>query len=276
MNGKPLGERITDLQQIKKMEVEILDTVVSFCNQHNLRYFLAFGTLLGAIRHQGFIPWDDDIDIIMPRPDYQKLLELWQDKEHFVLLECNQNQDYAYQFAKVCNADTFMEEHNVTLKYDMGLYIDIFPCDCLPDNEKAKNSLIRKLATFEKMRLYSMMPMKALFRDNSKWNMDRRLLWYLLRCIGPHRIAIEIDKLSRKTAYSSKGLGGFLSSRFPEHELMPLSTYENTIEVKFEGKLYRAPENYDFVLRTTYGNYMEFPPEEEQVLKHSFKLWKCR
>ena len=258
------------------MELEILEATADFCEKNGLKYLLAYGTLLGAIRHKGFIPWDDDIDIMMPRQDYEKLLQLWQDDDRYQVLECRKNRDYPYQFAKVCMADTYMVEKDVTVSYDMGLYIDIFPCDEVPSDPRKTGAMVKHLARLEKMRMYSMSPQEKLLRGDSRWNLDRKLLFWILKGVGPHKLSLKIDRIARRFQNGGNVYGGFLSTRYPRREVQPLTNFGETVMLEFEGKQFRAPAAYDAVLRLLYGDYMEFPPEEERVLKHGFSLWKCK
>ena len=275
MNNKQLDKRVTDLAEIKRMEVHIMDFFMDFCHRHELRCFLAYGTLLGAVRHKGFIPWDDDIDLIMPRPDYDKMLKLWKDTPEYQMLEVSRTGDYAYAFAKICSANTYMEENGVIGQYDMGLYVDVFVFDALPGTPEQSRKFLNRFATLEKARMYSNMPLGPLLRDGGR-NWDRKLLWHLLKAVGPHRIAKYIDRRSGVCDYDSASHGACLHTRFPERETLPASVYRQTVQLEFEGKFYDAPRDYDLVLSTCYGSYMELPPEEERVLKHNFKLWLCK
>ncbi len=276
MFNRELLTRITDIEEVKKIEVEILDAFVSFCEKNNLKYFLAYGTLLGAARHKGFIPWDDDIDVTMPRPDYQKLLELWPKEDRYTLLECNRSDDYTYPFAKICDAKTYIQENNVELSYDMGIYIDIFPIDAIHGTKEDSKHFLRSLQNLEKCRMYSMMPCKYILKSDSKLNITRKLLWKILKNIGPHRFSKHMNRQSQKYSYSADVCGGVLCTRYPDREIYPLQLLEETTLVEFAGKQYVAPAAYDTILTICYGDYMQLPPEEERVLKHNFKAWRCQ
>ena len=125
--------REIDLKELKQIETEILKQVHFVCEQQGFRYSLAGGTLLGAIRHKGFIPWDDDIDIFMPRPDYNKLVDFCKNNDMpFKLLSNDTDERYGYLFAKAMAKDTvIIEENSNSQNIDMGVYIDIFPIEGL-------------------------------------------------------------------------------------------------------------------------------------------------
>lgn len=125
------------LPEIKAIELETLKMFRSFCEEHNIRYYLAFGTLLGAIRYKKFIPWDDDVDLLIPREDYDRLLTLFQDNERYRLYSFERNQDYHFPFAKLCDMTTRkVETDYANSKVEMGVEIDLFPMDYF-DNDIA-------------------------------------------------------------------------------------------------------------------------------------------
>ena len=113
---------INDKYELRAIQLDILDCVVEFCNQHNLRYFLSSGTLLGAVRHKGYIPWDDDIDLYMPRNDYNRFVKTFNDYSDMLELKCQGSKKYLYTFAKVCNKHTLLLEDEVK-GFDHPVYL---------------------------------------------------------------------------------------------------------------------------------------------------------
>ena len=130
--------------ELKTIELEILREVAAFCDAHGVRYYLACGTALGAVRHDGFIPWDDDIDLALPRPDYERFLSLFRSEKHTVL-DSRFDDRYPYAFAKVSDNATCLVE-NIEQPFPMGVYIDLFPIDGLPANEAERKRHLKRIA----------------------------------------------------------------------------------------------------------------------------------
>ena len=127
------------LPELKEIEFDILKVFDAFCKEHNIKYFLAYGTLLGAIRYKKFIPWDDDVDVLVPREDYDRILTLFQDDDRYNLFAYEKNQDYRFPFAKLCDMTTRKVEFNLDNGVELGVDMDIFPLDYWDnDVEKAK------------------------------------------------------------------------------------------------------------------------------------------
>lgn len=270
------GQAITDINKIKSMEIDILDEIVRVCDKEGYKYFIAYGTLLGAIRHKGFIPWDDDIDIIMPRDDYEALCAKWDNSGRYKMLECKRDHKYIYPFAKVSDSSTIMEEHNVLKQCDLGIYVDIFPYDNVAEERKEDSSFIRKCELYEKFRMYSMFPVENILSENKKKNFGRKIIWRIIKAVGPEKISRYQDKTAMKYKNEKTKFKGCLCTRYSEREILPADVYDDVIKVEFEGKMYNAPKQYDLMLTRLYGDYMELPPKEERVLKHNFKVWNVR
>ena len=137
--------RNIEINELKKLELDILIEIDEICTKNNFRYSLAYGTLIGAVRHKGFIPWDDDIDIFLPRPDYNKFVDYCsKNKTIFKLLSYDNSRWYSYPFAKATNQNTVIEEEETDFNGKMGIYVDVFPLDGLGDtyNDAKRNFLL--------------------------------------------------------------------------------------------------------------------------------------
>jgi lipopolysaccharide cholinephosphotransferase len=250
------------LIKLRKAEIEIMDEFVRICEKNNLIYFLAHGTLLGAVRHKGFIPWDDDIDVAMPRNDYEKFLDLFQediDPNYYVLsYKCTFNTSFQCRyFARLCKKNTVFAQNHLIPKNYSGIFIDIWPYD--------KSILlflplqIKLIAISDK--LYHL---KA--NAYSTQNKIKRFFRNLICGLLPLRFSKAFLKETFsffnkfKTQYITFIYceGKYKIDTYKYSTIFPLTT------VCFEGKYYQAPCNWDIFLKTTYGNYMELPPVEQR------------
>ncbi len=258
----------TTLYQIQSTELEILIYFDKFCKDNNLNYSLSGGTLLGAIRHKGFIPWDDDVDCMMMRDDYEKLIELWDEKadtEKFILQNKENSPEFSQSFAKIRkNNTTFLQPDDLKGKYHTGLFIDIMPADRLPDGK-----FNRKLYYLDVM-LYQLfnrefVPPKsnplvkvccqvilAFTNKNSRAKLRKKYLSKLTRYNNDKSLEI----ISTETVSSMH--------RHYSNDLM-----DSFIDVEYEGVNLKATSKWKEVLVTGYGDYMKFPPKHEQVWKHN-------
>lgn len=256
---------INDKDELRAIQLDILDCVVEFCNQHNLRYFLSSGTLLGAVRHKGYIPWDDDIDLYMPRNDYNRFVNTFNDYSDKLELKCQGSKKYLYTFAKVCNKHTLLLEDEVK-GFELGINIDIFPVDFITDNINKRKKLWKwkkKLFRIRRAKLQD-----TCFLD-SKFN-------YLCYRYVPIPLAI-IDKIIHKLFQDNKPTGTMCNltesgGRYDGCFSRECIEGEPT-EVEFEGKRYKAMNGWDEYLKATYGSdYMQLPPEDQRVTHH-FKAY---
>lgn len=262
-----------NLRKLQLMELEILKEFIGVCANLNLRYFLAGGSVLGTIRHNGFIPWDDDIDVIMPRKDYEIFLEKGQSlmQKQFFIQTYKTEPDYVMGFAKIRNSNTtFIEKSLKNLDINHGIYIDVFPLDGYKIQNKFQNYL-NKIRYY----LYEMQIAKKLNLEAKK-NITVR--GRILNCISNIIYGnTPIQKLLRKkekiaTHYDydkSEYICPFFDPvKAPLSLVFPKDYFENGVVKKFEGIDVVIPQNYDAFLKQHYGDYMKLPPEEERKPHH--------
>lgn len=262
------------LQEIKQIELEILKEFHSFCVANNIRYFLAFGTLLGAIRYKGFIPWDDDVDVLVPRDDYDRLMTLFQDSDRYRLYSFERNRKYRFPFAKLCDMTTSLTEiYYPNNGVDLGVNMDIFPLDYWDnDSEKAKEELrrIRKINAC----------LSYLKVDKPQTNNPLRYaVWSVIVAYckmrgSAHYIQKVIRECNKPEQRGSCYVGPKVWPIWGERVIVSAEVFAETIEIEFEGEKFFAPAGYDTYLTSLYGDYLPEPPVEKRKTHHSFKAYK--
>lgn len=266
-------KKIDNLSQIKKIELDILRFMKNVCEENNLTYFLSVGTLLGAIRHKGFIPWDDDIDVSMPRKDYKKFIEImkkdYQESDYEMITDFN-NKEYYQPFGKLINKKTLVKQGNA--KYDCGVWIDVFIIDGLGDSRKEANSTLRNIKFIKK--IINMINKPEI--NNENFLIQKLILFcrFIIRLLGkklPNKIMDQYA--SKRDFYSSKWIGSVVCGSYGNREIIEQENFMQSIDVEFEGELFKAPIGYHKYLSSLYGEYMKLPPKEQQVSHHSFEAW---
>lgn len=269
---QPIG-----LAEMKALEFELLSFLAGLCEEHQLRYYLGYGTLLGAVRHGGFIPWDDDIDVLMPRRDYLRLIEIMEQKdfENIKILSLQNEADYIYPFAKLIDARTVLYEgFNQLDNVPLGVYIDIFPLEGMTDNRFAACLFFARLKLLRRILALSLQKFPVSGR-NRFMRMLKLPLVLLLKLPGHQRIVGRIDRLAGKRDFDRSDFVGCAVWSAHTSERMPRSCFAGERQLAFEGSLFPVPADYDRYLTQIYGNYMQFPPEAERVSKHRMEaFWK--
>lgn len=258
------------VEELKSIQLDMLKDIDRFCTDHKIRYSLAYGTLLGAVRHKGFIPWDDDIDIMMPREDYERFIKDYCQSDYKVVsLESDEN--YTLPFAKVYNDKTVMKE-DVEVDTNYGVFIDVFPIDYIVDNEDSMKTFFRKKRFFDSIYTLKVVSIKS-GRSVLK-NIVLLLAHIALFPVSAHWIAKKITSIVAE--YSKNGSTKAGEVVFPGNtckNIVPSVFFESYTRLEFEGYEFSAISYYDEWLTSCYGNYMELPPIEERISTHRFKAW---
>lgn len=256
--------KITDIHELRQIQIGILDEVHCFCETQGITYFLSSGSLLGAVRHGGYIPWDDDIDIYMPRKDYERLLRDFKDNEQFKLLNPAKEPHYYYTFAKVVDTRTLMIEDE-TDGYEIGVYMDIFPVDYVPDDLKERERVFKRKKLLYKIRRCKISKSNPLHSRLAYW-------CYKLLPISVEQLNRMIRKLivrkeSSQYVCHMTEAGPGVKSCFPAEDIA------SSVDIAFEGKTYKTMVGYKDYLERTYGDYMTLPPVEQRVTHHFEAYW---
>lgn len=256
--------KIEDIQELRQIQIGILDDVHRFCEEHGLRYFLSSGTLIGAVRHKGYIPWDDDIDIYMPRKDYEKFLQIYKDEKGiYRILNPYIEPHYYYTYAKVVDQRTRMVEDEVK-GYEIAIYIDIFPVDYVTDDIKKRELAFRLKKLLYKIRRCKISDFNPLYSQ---------LAYYCYKFL-PFPVSF-VNKMIRKlivletptnTVCNMTEVCSQMNCCFPAEDLA------SSVDIEFEGKMYRTMAGYKDYLERCYGDFMTLPPVEERITHH-FEAW---
>ena len=261
------------LKHLQKVQIKILKYFIEVCEENDLTYFLYAGSLIGAIRHKGFIPWDDDIDVIMFRKDFEKLSEIFE-----------KNIDDKYTFTNVLNEETYfytwghLSLKNTVLKewwadqvnYTPPIFLDIFILDNIPNNKIKR--FIHKWSSFTLNQLTIYAYIK--YENKSKWKQFiQRSAYYFLKIIPVSPYSIKKKCVETFSKYMDEECDEVCN--FPAICFMPINYKKDFLpakKAKFEDMDVKIPNNYDKVLTRLYGNYMELPPEEKRYAKAPIEL----
>lgn len=257
---------ISETEQ-KKLLLEMMQKFDSICEQYNLKYSLAYGSMLGAVRHKGFIPWDDDIDVLMPRKDYEKLLSLKYEDDTFIIKSYRYSENYYYIFAKMMNKKTYIKEANRG-ETDSGLFIDIQPVDYVDEGDKNF-----KLSVKKAMRTRNLIDHLG---GNTSREESRNFIAYVLKNVG-HLLLDPFRKtiLSHIDNKYIKDNGAYCANFIYDPTTAPhrANLWDEITDYPFENITVKGFKNYDEYLSKKYGDYMKLPPVEEQKSLHTFKAY---
>lgn len=269
-------ENNVPLETIQKIEFGILKYIRDVCDANGLRYYLAYGTLIGAVRHQGFIPWDDDMDIHMPRPDYMKFVEIVKRDPHpyYRLVSLETSDKYAYLWAKVIDKRTRLVQDSPWIqKEDLGFFVDIFVLDGAGKTLKEAEATYEK--AFDIFKQYRRSVKKMFNKRESRSLTFARWIYHIPQRLLGNRYWMERhEKFCLQKAYDDCEYVGALGAgtKKPSRNVWKKDCFGGGTNVVFCGELFRAPENWDEVLRSEYGDYMMLPPVEQRQSNHNFLL----
>lgn len=254
-------------EEYKQIVIEILDRIDNICKKHRIGYSLAYGTLLGAIRHNGFIPWDDDADILMMREEYDKLREIINSGDYGLkFIDYKSDSDTIYPFGKICDLRTHVQEQNFIHVKDYGAFVDVFPLDYLPEDETKRTAYCRKYRRMELIITHA--TRTGFVKSNSIIeNIKKTLAFHMCHFINYQKMIKRMqDAFISNNKHPTSIVGvpwcrGGIS--FPVEYFTNLQTH------LFEGREFLIPVKYDNILKTQYGDYMKLPPEKDQVNPHN-------
>lgn len=266
-------------EEQKQVMLNIMIAFAAFCDEHGLQYFLDAGTLIGAIRHKGFIPWDDDIDVNMPRKDYDEFVRLTK-QNNGMMGPCYQveyPQDTVHVFLKVSDTRTVLIEYPDTKPTECAVYIDIFPKDGLRDKGWVTKCVCK---TSEMMALWNWFNKYSIYAWAKSPSAIKRLIARVGRAVVRHpnnAIALQ-DRIIR--AYVKRNpleQCGYVTTLVngEYHKIAPKDCFAQSIDMEFEGHIFKGPAGYDTYLHCLYpGDYMQLPPVEKREKHNTIVYWE--
>lgn len=266
-----------DLRRVQLSQLDILKEVARVCEENEIEYFLDSGTALGAVRHGGFIPWDDDIDIGMTRDNYDKFLKIASEKlkEEYFLQTNETDKQSPYIYAKVRKNNTvFMEWNKRNINMHHGIYIDIFPYDNVPDDDNKRQKYMKRCRnTYLFYVIRSIPDRSAKPENNLKWVITatvRRMLHWISHIIPLSTITkITNNMFTKYNQEETRYLTCHVFSKpyiFERSDLFPLK------KIKFEDDYFSVVNDVDKYLTNLYGDYKQLPPEDKRVGHRPYKL----
>lgn len=266
------------MDKIQKVSLEILKHITKICDENGFKYCLMYGTLIGAIRHKGYIPWDDDVDIMMPRPDYEALLLYLKNHPQrlgrYQIFNRTTHKDYRYTITRIADSDYVIDTGD---KYScgMGIFIDVYPYDGLGNNPGEALAILKDARRLCDC-LYQTVWQSVLPPANI--SLHSKIFYFINhlknKLLGGKRILNKIENLRRYEYDESEYVGPLWYFTKPERVLFKRNIFENMIKVSFEDSEFNVPRDYHEVLTQEYGNYMELPPIDQRIYHHHYKAYK--
>lgn len=263
--------RQIDLSEYKSIIVEILRKIDRICRNNGLKYSLAYGTLIGAVRHDGFIPWDDDADIVLIREDYIRLREIINQGDFGIrFIDTTTDYNTIYPFGKICDVRTHLKEKNFRQISNYGAFVDVFPLDYLPNDEKQRKAFCSR---YRRQMIMITHSTRTGYEktDSIIKNLKRGFAFQMGKLFDASKMIRKMDmEFVRRDTNPTDYVGipwawGGL--------FYPKIYFTDLVEHVFEGYSFLIPREYDAVLKSRYGDYMKLPPEKERVSLHQLECF---
>ena len=262
-------------EELKQLTLDIMRFVDTFCRENDIKYYIAFGTLIGAIRHKGMIPWDDDIDIVMPRKEYNRFIRLMQEQKGKTIYQVNcyeTDPDFYLPWARICNNKTILLNRPHRKENDLGVWIDVFPLD----NASTAAEMDSWFEEYQRRRakVWHTIP-----TPYEKFSFKKQVFTTsaLLRAyygVGNFK-KYRDEFVAWAIRYNDKESNEYMvpGTMYKMRLVFPKALFNDTVEVDFEGLKLIAPAEYDKFLRIVYGDYMQLPPVEKRITHHHFTAY---
>ena len=248
---------------VQGLTFEMLKDIDAYCKQNDIMYFLSGGSCLGAIRHKGFIPWDDDIDLMLPREDYEKFLKGFSNykTDLYKVGSLYTDDEWKRPAARIWNTKTKLRQKTYDER-EMGIFVDVFPIDGLPTNALVRWIHYRKIQLLNILRVSCLR--KGYF-ENEKYVFIKRIIDLFLRGKNARGFAVKMDNAAKRQSFnSSQYVGAILAQHYWDKETIKKEFMDRAVNTPFVDGEYPIPIGYDTYLHNLYGDYMMIPPGAEE------------
>lgn len=274
-----MKEEKIELRETQQIALDILRIVSKICDEQGFRYYLVFGTLIGAIRHKGFIPWDDDLDIMMPRPDHDMFVRYFishpEKFPNLMIFTSDNNRNYPYMITRVSD-DRYRIVMDNEKPYGMGVFIDIYPYDGMGETWKEAVKFQLKGDILSSLCFQASRNHFEIGITKSKFKLAIKLPIFLVcKLIGKDFFQKRLKLLARQKSFdTTKYVGNVVWGSGGKVCIYDRKLFDEFILVDFENEKFKAPAGYDEFLHHIYGNYMQLPPKKNQKPHHGYYVIK--
>ena len=272
--------QLLTMNEVQKGALEVLKKIDEVCKKLDLRYFLAYGTLIGAIRHKGFIPWDDDIDIMMPRKDYDILIKYFIDYKSelmpFEVINPQVNDKCPYTISRISDSRYCLNVDNED-DYGIGLFVDVYPLDGVGTTVEEYTRLKNRSSRYASMCFLS--TRQKVKRENTKSTLKYIVkfpAFAVAKMLGKKYFMKKLYRMEKQCDYDKSNYVGCIiwASDDGLRGIFPKEWFDEMTDVEFEGYHFKAPKEYDKVLSHGYGDYMKLPPEKDRIAHHYYDAYR--
>lgn len=268
-------------RKVQVLTINTLNVFIQFCEKHNLRYYFTGGALIGVLRHKGFIPWDDDIDIGMPRADFDRFHEIMKSENPVGYGLCNRftNPNWHFAMSQFVDLESVIEINLAEQPRTAYIWVDVFPLDGLPSNKVLRWLRVKNILIHRYLVQIAHITIQVDSHRSRPWYENAILNFCKVVPVGKlldtNHILNHLEEVLRKTDFYNSEYCGNMLGRYREKEVVPTKWFGNPINGPFEGRYVMIPEHSKMILEALYGNYMKLPPEKDRVA-HNVKIIRCR